>query len=221
MIPPSRLKALAAIAEASGRAPDANVDDDLQAGITTLRSPGFEPLRLIEGDIVTSPGLWQFDVAPAHVPDTAPAWHGYLAVPAENGSMVAIALSDRFALADAWPELAERLASFELASLIARYFGRDAGLPVHHTAIAQRADAERLLANPADLPEKVAPPRLSEPRATDGLVTLSFFTSFIEPDDEGAPHVGLAYWKARWAPDNPLAWDSLVIARHLRSWLSR
>ena len=221
MMPTSRFTVLAAIAEAAGRTSDAGFAENLEAGVTTLTAPGRPPLRLLEGDILDSPGVWLYDEQPAVPPETVPVWRGYLVHVAGDGHAEVVRMGDRLELADAWPALAQLLSTFELASLIARYFGRDAGLPVHHSVVGDRRAAERLLSDPGDLPEKVGRPRLSEPRADDGLVTLSFFTSFTEPDDDGAPSIGYAYWKARWAPEVRLAWDSLVIVRYLRSWLQK
>ena len=216
----NRAAALAALAQASGRSPAASVEDDPAAGMVRVIEPGRPPLELLEGDVFTTPGVWHFDDAPSVPPDAVPTWRGYLVRVDPGGRPEVIRLGERVTLVEAWPRLAEWLSPFELASLIGRYFGRDAGLAVHHTVIESRVDAERLLADPADLPDKVGPPRLSEPRAADGLATLSFFTTFVEPGDYGEPTVGLCYWKARWGPAVGVAWDSLVIGRHLRSRLA-
>ena len=212
-----RQAALAAIAEASGLAGPARFEEDPVAAIISIRGASGESLDLLEADVVTTKGVWHFDEAPRGPTDRVPTWRGYLVRSGEDARRMVLRLGDRAALADAWPELASALTPFELASLIARYHGRDAGLSVHHTVLATRADGQRLLAQPAGLPDKVAGPRLSAPRTTDGLATLSFFTSFVEPGPEGEPTIGLCYWKARWARDVPLAWDSLVIARRLPS----
>ena len=177
---------------------------------------GRPPIELLEGDVLTTPGVWHFDEAPTGPGDSVPIWRGYL-VNVTDGQPTVVRLGERDALVEAWPRLAGWLTPFELASLIARYFGRDAGLAAHHTVIESRPDAERLLADPADLPEKVGPPRLSEPRPADGLVTLSFFSTFVEPGLDGEPTIGLCYWKARWGLAVGLAWDSLVIVRRLAS----
>jgi hypothetical protein len=211
---------LAAIAQARGLPPDAAVDDDPAAGTATLEAAGSVPLKLIESSVVSTPGVWLFDEKPVGPRDIVPVWRGWLVVARDQGKPNVVPLGDRVALAEAWPSLAGLLTAVELASLIARYFGRDAGLPVHHTVVANRSDVEQLLARPEELPAKVGPPRLTEPREADDLVTLSFFTSFGEPDEDGAPSFGLAYWKARWAPELPLAWDALVIARYLRHRLA-
>src|SRR5262249_55289361 len=133
MIPSARLKALAAIAEATGRVGDADVADNRETGVTTLDSPGRPPLRLLEGDIVTTPGVWLFDEQPTVPAGTVPVWRGYLVHLTPHGDPHVVHLGDRLELADAWAELTGVLTPFELASLIGRYFGRDARLPVHHT----------------------------------------------------------------------------------------
>jgi hypothetical protein len=222
-----RQAALAAIAVATDRGSDAAIRDDEGSGLITL-DDGIRPsLVLLHVDESSRPGIWQFDETPAGPVGSVPRWSGYL-VRTESDSGASVIRLDRETLPTAWATIVDWLGEPEtLAQVIARYAGRDAGLPVHHTVVpsvdavlALVAEDER---DQLDL-GVVRPPTIVRGGPPGNESRLTFLTSFIEAGRSGSPTpngLGLARWSATWAPDQRLEWSAQLLARGIPSLYTR
>ena len=222
-----RRAALVAIAAATDRGLDADIRDDEASGLITL-DDGIRPsLVLLEVDEASGPGIWQFDEFPAGPVGSVPRWSGYLVRTEPDGQASVIRL-DRESLLTAWPTVVDWLPAPEsLAQVIARYAGRDAGLPVHHTVV-QSVDAFLTLVAEDERDHLdlgvVRPPALVQDGPPGSLAHLTFLTSFIETARSGSPTpngLGLARWTATWGPDHPLDWAARILVRGIPSVYTR
>jgi hypothetical protein len=211
-----RAEALAAVARTAGRSPAALVEDDPATGFTRVLDPPAPPLDLIEGDIIDEPGVLHFDLAPGGPLDGVPEWRGFLVYSDSDRTQSVVQLGERKSLRDHWPSLLERLSPPELACLIARYHGRDAGLPVHHTVVRSLGELGGLMAQPDQVPSDVAVPSLRVDDA-DATTRLEFDTAFLEEIGTAAPSVGLCHWVALWDAAEQLTWHASVTARGMPS----
>jgi hypothetical protein len=219
--------ALAAIATSTGREPDAAIRLDAASERITIDDRVQPPLVLLRVDETDEPGIWQFDDAPAGPVGTVPRWSGYL-VRIEPGGEVSVVRLDAETLPTAWASITEWIADpVALAQLIARYGGRDAGLPVHHSVVRTVDDLRALIA--ADERDRVElgvvrPPTLVRDGPPDLLTHLTFLTSFLEqsPSASAIPNgLGLARWSAAWGRVRPLDWTATIVARGIASIYSR
>jgi hypothetical protein len=211
----SRRSAIVAIALAVGRRRSANVLDDQASGLTVIVDEGMATLELIEVKELGASSVWHFDRAPSRPTDSPPRWTGFLVHADPTGQPSVVPLGDRAAMVDRWPELNGFLPPGDLARVIARYFGRDAGLPVHHSAIPSVDGFRAALAKGEYAPSELAPPRLD--LLEGGARLLAFWTSFVETTGPGPPTLGVAHWVARWAPEEALSWRVIAVHRGLRS----
>jgi hypothetical protein len=215
-----RNNALRAIAAATGRAPTAGIRDHPD-GLVSLDDGTLPALYLMPISGLRSPNTWQFDEARHDRRDTVPVWRGYLVYREPDGEAALVGLGDRDSLMDHWQQLAQRLTADELAVLIGRYFGRDLGLPVHHTVLAA-LDEFRYIATPGSLAAVESMLAFPEIESLPGdRRRLSFLTSFLEGDQgqagPTATRLGLAAWTAEWGPDEPVLWYARVLVRDLPS----
>jgi hypothetical protein len=219
--------ALAAIAMSTGRQTNAAIRFDAASERITIDDRVQSPLVLLRVDETDEPGIWQFDDAPAVPVGTVPRWSGYLVRVEPHGEPSVVRL-DVETLPTAWGSIAEWINDpVLLAQLIARYAGRDAGLPVHHSVVRTVDDLRALVASGErdriDL-GVVRPPTLMRDGPPDLLTHLTFLTSFLEASRSASatPNgLGFAQWTAAWGRLRPLDWTANIIARGIPSIYSR
>jgi hypothetical protein len=216
-----RQAALAAIAKATKRGPDAVIRDEA-SGVITIDDGVRPALALLQVDDVADAGIWQFDDSPTGLAGSVPRWSGFLAR-VEPGGQTSVVRVERATLPTAWATIADWIGDpVALARLIARYAGRDAGLPVHHTVVTSADDVRTLVAEgdraQVDL-EVVRPPTLVRDGPPHFRSHLSFLSSFLEAPRSGStPNgLGLAKWTAIWGPDQSLDKTAEIVFRGMPS----
>jgi hypothetical protein len=218
-----RQAALAAIAKATKRGADAVIRPDEASGVITIDDGVRPPLALLQIDDISDTGIWLFDETPTGPVGSVPRWSGYLARTAPGGE-VAVVRMEGPTLSTTWSTIADWIADpVALARLIARYAGRDAGLPVHHTVVTSVDDIRTLVAeadrDQIDI-EAVRPPTLVRDGPPVFQSHLSFLSSFLESSRPGSPTrngLGIARWTVFWAPDQPLDITAHVVVRGMPS----
>jgi hypothetical protein len=213
-----RAAALAAIAAATGRNPAATATDR-PSGTTVVDDGVAAPMELLEADGPHTPGVWLFDDAPTDPPGSLPHWSGFLVRIGLDGEATVVRLGDRAELRERWPDLVAWLTADELANVIARYFGRDAGIEAHQTVL-RSADSVRAITAPAERSnpafDGIVPPRLVI--RDDGGGALAFLTSFVERETpNGANRIGVCRWRATWGARDPVAWNGHAVVRGIPS----
>jgi hypothetical protein len=218
-----RQAVLAAIATATKRGADVAIRPDAASGVITIDDGVRPPLALLQIDDISDTGIWQFDETPTGPVGSVPRWSGFLAR-IQPGGEVSVVRMEGPTLPTTWAKIADWIADpAALARLIARYAGRDAGLPVHHTVVTSADEFRALVAESEreqlDL-DVVRPPTLVRDGPPDFESHLSFLSSFLETSRPGmsTPNgLGIARWTATWGLDHPLDLSAGIVLRGIPS----